>query len=478
MIKNCKLEDLYNLEQINNTLKTTKEKKELYGEVKTPLRFAERILSIIPDQAFQNPYLKWLDPGTGTGSFSIILYFKLMTYLDEVIPNVKDRSEHIILNMIYMVEIQSANIIALKNLFGTDANIYEGDFLEYNMPNNKLSADTRQFPLQYDMIIGNPPFNCNGLKKVPTNITAKKIQDGNTIWIHFVIKSVALLKEDKGQLCIFIPSIWLKPDKKKMYNFLGQYQINYLNCISNTETNKIFSGNAQTPSCYFLLTKRPTANVMSIFDTSLNRYIDYYLTKSQPIPVFGQSIIQKLQKFCWIGEENNAINVIKTNMPGVGVDISWVRTDEYRYRNISTCHLKKDNSPDLVLNYSNKPLAFAAIPKLVLAHKMYGFPYLDLTGQYGISNRDNYIILKEEQKDLVTLQRFLSTKTALYLFEATRYRMKYLERYAFQLIPDVTKLTDFPAIINDETIADYFDLSKEEQFAIQNLHTKKYNFFV
>ena len=61
-----------------------------------------------------------------------------------------------------------------------------------------------------------------------------------------------------------------------------------------------------------------------------------------------------------------------------------------------------------------------------------------------VNNRDNYIIIKENYTDLVKLQKFLSTKTALYLFEATRYRMKYLERYAFQLIPDITRLIDFP----------------------------------
>ena len=108
---------------------------------------------------------------------------------------------------------------------------------------------------------------------------------------------------------------------------------------------------------------------------------------------------------------------------------------------------------------------------------MYGFPYLDKTGQYGISSRDNYVILKENIEDLVILQKFLSTNTALYLFEATRYRMKYLERYAFQLIPDITKFKDFPKEINDDTIADYFQFDDEDRKNIQNLHKKKYTFF-
>ncbi len=49
------------------------------------------------------------------------------------------------------------------------------------------------------------------------------------------------------------------------------------------------------------------------------------------------------------------------------------------------------------------------------------------------------------------LKQFLSTNLALLIFETTRYRMKYLERYAFEYIPDITKLKDFPEIITNKT---------------------------
>ena len=110
-----------------------------------------------------------------------------------------------------------------------------------------------------------------------------------------------------------------------------------------------------------------------------------------------------------------------------------------------------------------------------MAHKMYGFPYIDTEG-LGISNRDNYVILNKDLKELNILRDFFATKTALYLFETTRYRMKYLEKYIFELIPDVTKLPDFPTIINDETIAEYFEFDKKEIDNINKLHTKNYSF--
>jgi len=111
-----------------------------------------------------------------------------------------------------------------------------------------------------------------------------------------------------------------------------------------------------------------------------------------------------------------------------------------------------------------------------LAHKMYGFPYLDKEGKYGISNRDNYIIIDKPLSELNKLKDFLSTKTALYLFEATRYRMKYLEKYAFQLIPDITQIPDFPEVITDESIAEYFNFDDIDRENIKKLHKKNYTF--
>lgn len=464
MIKNCILEDIENK---SKSLITNIENKELYGEVYTPLYFVKKILDNIPDKIFKDPSLKWLDPGCGSGNFSIVLYFKLLDKLEYIIPDINERKDHIVKNMIFMIELRSENVIILKSLFGPDANIYNDNFLLYN---NLLN-----WPIKFDVIIGNPPFNSNGKKKVPTNNKLEKEQDGVTIWMSFIIKSISLLHDKTGMLCVFIPSIWLKPDKLKMYDYLLKYDIQKLNCISNTKTNQIFKGNAQTPSCYFLLTKREISKTISIFDIDCNKYIDYKFNMGLPIPVFGQEIIKKLQKFCNI---NNTISVVKTNMPPKNAKLSYNKTNECKYANVTTCKLdSKSNSPKLVINYSNIELVFSGIPKLILAHKMYGFPYLDKRGEYGISNRDNYIIMREKLDDLIKLQKFLSTKTALYLFEATRYRMKYLEKYAFQLIPDITQFEDFPTEINDNTIADYFEFDNNDRASIQRLHKKSYVFF-
>ena len=129
---------------------------------------------------------------------------------------------------------------------------------------------------------------------------------------------------------------------------------------------------------------------------------------------------------------------------------------------------------DFKIVYSDKPLKYADTPKLILAHKMYGFPVMDWEGKYGIGKRDNYVIFDKSKSDLSKIRDFLSTYFALYVFESTRYRMKYLEKYAFQFLPDITKIGDFPEKINDNTIAEYFGLDELQRESIVNLHRKRY----
>jgi len=105
---------------------------------------------------------------------------------------------------------------------------------------------------------------------------------------------------------------------------------------------------------------------------------------------------------------------------------------------------------------------------------MYGFPYYDSLGIYGISNRDNYVILRESEEELLKIKQFLSTNLVLYIYESTRYRMKYLEKYAFQFIPDITALPDFPEDINHESVSLYFGLDDNDIKYINSLHKKNY----
>ena len=429
--------------------------KYKFGEVHTDFRLINQMLDIIPPKIYQNPKLKWLDPCSGKGNFMICLLRRLMDSLK--IPSRRDRMRHIILKMLFMVEINKRRIEDLKNEFGRKANIASQDFLTYKK--------------KVDIIIGNPPFNINGIKKVPTNTTLLKKNDGMTIWHQFIKHSIDLLK-NKGYLVMIVPSIWMRPDRAKMFDYILQYNIQFIHCFSNTETNKLFHGKAQTPTCFFLLQKSPTLKYTTLYDSQMKRYINWVLDR--PLPVFAASIFKKLQKFV---DTFGHIRVIKTNMPPKNLIISLKQTDITPYPNISSC-LLDDNQPYLKINYTNKKLAFAGKIKLVLAHKMYGFPFIDFTGKYGISNRDNYIIFANNYYNYYILRNFLSTRFARYLFEGGRYRMKFLDKHIFNLIPNIIHFWPKNMVVTDATVANFFHLDHAEKMAVMQQHTKSYQLCV
>ena len=119
-------------------------------------------------------------------------------------------------------------------------------------------------------------------------------------------------------------------------------------------------------------------------------------------------------------------------MPPKNSKISDVYSDVYPFKNIHTTIINKNKEPELQIKYTNVELPYSGKPKIVMAHKMYGFPYIDKHGTYGISSRDNYVIINKSEQEILIISEFLSTTLVLFLYETTRYRMRYLEKYVFE----------------------------------------------
>ena len=454
-----------------NTLNEYAIKK--YGIIYTPENLVNNILDLIPSNEFNNPDNKWLDIGAGKGAFTLNLYNRLDIGLSNIIINNSERKDHIIKNMIYMVEIYPDHIKELENKFTENANIIKEDYLSI-IPEKTI---------KFNFIIGNPPYNIDGGIKTPTNKKLNKNEDGKTIYIDFINQSLKLLVNE-GYLNLIIPSLWLKPDKAKLYNTLTNLNINKLHNLSTNETYKLFNYKAQLPTSYFLIqNKKNIDKIIKIYDKFEKTYIDYELLKNYPIPINGITIINKLLKYIKIDEISN-LKYYKTNTVSKKTTLSDISNTIFKYQNIKTC-LLSNLKPKLMINYSDIPEQYFNTSKLVLAHKMYGFPYLDISGSYGISTRDNYIISNKDYEidKLKEIQYFLSSKFAIFIFSTTSYRMRYLERYAFQLLPDITKIKNFPKLLNltrenrDKMIYEFFKLSKLEINVIEN-NSKEYNFFI
>ena len=181
--------------------------------------------------------------------------------------------------------------------------------------------------------------------------------------------------------------------------------------------------------------------------------------------------IELVNRFMQYVDNVGCLKVFKTNMPSKHTKFSDTKTAVFCYKNIKTVITTKNKNPNTFrtmgniiakrhINWSEKPCIGHNKQKIILAHKLYAYPLFDIHGEYGISNRDNYIIADYNEVELEQISKFLSLEFIINIYDATRYRMKYLEKYAFQFIPDITKLQDFPLTdISEETVKSYFKIN-------------------
>jgi hypothetical protein len=413
--------------------------KEIYGEVTTPNVLIDQLFDMLDHDIFTKKGVKWLDPCAGQGVFFTRLFDEMLLSL----PNHKN-------NTYWMTEINTQHVNLLTTHFKQYkfVNIKHIDFLDFKEDN-------------FDIIVANPPFQTGGSIKVPTK-KGEKSKDGKEMWSYFVKHAIDLLK-DNGILLFITPVIWLKRDHK-MHEYILQYKIENMICYNAGEANKLFKGKCQTPIVLFKLIKTPVIN--KIQNVKMGE-IMYKFHISESIPMKHYNTLSKLKKYV---ETVGCLKVIKTSMrPGRPhqLKVNKEKTDEFPYKNVKTCVLKRivaannnntTTSPILVTEYSNIPCVFNNMKKLILAHKMHGYCYFDEKGEYGISNRDNYVIVDYNEAELKQIHEFLNLKCIIELFDATRYRMRFLERYIFDFIPNISSLPNFPKQITDLQIKTYFDL--------------------
>ena len=419
--------------------------KELFGFVETPEDLVNDLISLLPQDVFRDDSLKWLDPGSGNGAISKGIVDKLTKELN------KPRDE-ICKNNIYMVETNPLFIPNLKETFGLNANIDDIDFLLYT-PETK-----------FDVIVSNPPYNLNGLKTLPRKKRSKT--NWVPIWRSFLDKSLDLLKEG-GYMCVIVPATWLKYDESNLYSTLTQYKIHKMMCYSSYESYKIFSKKVQIPCTMFLLQKNPTDFVLPIMDNVTGEYVEHRLSVPfRSIPMKNISILNKLSAY---SERYGSLSkyIITSPLPARKFVFTDLYTQKYCYKNIKSCTLN-NGVPIIKYCWSSKPGPFycLGLPKLVLAHSVYGFPYYDESGLIGVANRGNLIFFGKNDY-LKKLSILLNLKSIQFLYTSTQYRMRFLDKSIYDFIPDFENIPGFSfENICDEYFCDFFQLSSIERKAI------------
>jgi len=141
------------MDKVKELLPIRDYEKKKFGEVFTPPELINEMLDKLPKSVWGNKDLKWLDPANGAGNFPMVAYTKLMEGLKTKIPNEQKRKDHIIKNMLYMVELNPKNVAKSRKIFGNDANIVCANALKTNW------LDKFKKNQGFDVIMGNPPYN-------------------------------------------------------------------------------------------------------------------------------------------------------------------------------------------------------------------------------------------------------------------------------------------------------------------------------
>ena len=393
------------LKIIHKHLTPRQKQKKDFGEVFTPVELIEDMLSHLPKSVWSNPELKWLDPANGIGNFPVVAFYKLDEGLKSWEPNERKRRKHIVENMLYMIEIQSGNTRIARNIFkklcDCEPNILTTDSLK--VTNEKLTS--KHFPLTYDVIIGNPPFQA-------FQEAEGKRGGGDELYMKFVKKSLELLKPN-GHLVFVHPPSWRKPEysegRKKSKN-AGMFdlmahdnQIEYLEIHNADDGMRVFK--AATRYDFYCM-KKATASKETIIKDMVGNISKVDLRDFEFLPNFNIPNILKLfpkksDTKCDLGQFNESTGKYD-NIPCILYEASkyetrksWVSSEkkgEFKYPLI---HSTPQTGPRYMYSSTNKK-GFFGIPKVIFGDSGINEPILDIDGTYGMTQHAMGIAIKNE----------------------------------------------------------------------------------
>jgi len=316
---------------------------------------------------WSDPNLKWLDPANGIGNFPMLVFERLNEGLKTVsgYEDEKTRKEHIIKNMLYMVELNIKNVDVSRKIFGKSANIYHGSFLEDGWK-DAFKID------KFDIIMGNPPFN-NSKDGKQTGSRAK-----NSLWDKFVLKSIEILNTN-GFLTFIHPAQWrgLGPEYHKIWNILSNKQILYLKIYGKKDGNKYF--NVGSRFDIYVLQNKENTRMTEVIDELGNKHN----LKLDDIPFLPNYAYEKINKL--LTTEDKGIDIIHDYFyANTSKNVSYNINSDFKYQIIHSITQK-----GLGFLYSNdNTKGHFGIPKVILNFNEHQYSHPeqnDYEGKYGMS---------------------------------------------------------------------------------------------
>ena len=253
-------------QKILSYLSVRKEEKDKFGEVFTPMDLIKEMFKKLPKEVWSDPDKKWLDPANGIGNFPMVAYILLMEGLKDIprLSNPEKRSNHIIENMLYMVEINPKNVKISRRIFGSNANICCADFLNEQDKVMKYFNERRKVEM-FDVIIGNPPFQDEIDVTNSAAFHGPRKGGKNKLYERITVSCIGLLNPN-GYLIFVTPDNIMTGNTNKAYEELIKHHTMYV-CFNNIQ--KRYFPTVGQPMCYFLIQRSASAEAHTRKETKI-----------------------------------------------------------------------------------------------------------------------------------------------------------------------------------------------------------------
>jgi hypothetical protein len=388
----CKLFELYTTNAtaafIEENLSVRVSEKNKYGEVFTPYSYICDLLDQLPESVWSNPALRWLEPASGIGNFCIVIYTRLMDGLAAAFPQPVERHEHILRNMIYMVEINEENVTRTRDLFGPLVMIQCADFLAEGGATGTATATAMAPEIRsVDIIVGNPPFQS------PRDAARSSSKGGQILWDKFILKSLEILsrrdleREENEQperfLCFITPPLWRKPNSPhglwaKMTR--DSWKLQYLHMIDKKTAIRYLQ--VQQRMDLFVIRRQSGDSECLIIESDTDGGRRHLNTISpRDWPFLPNSQFETIKKIIDITPDPRRVIYDRS---AYGSDLSHM-SPEYRAGDFIYPVVHTMTRRGLGLWYSNTATrGHFGVPKVILNFNEKLYPYLDYAGEYGM----------------------------------------------------------------------------------------------
>lgn len=394
----------------------------------------------VPLDIIRDSETKWLDPANGIGNFPVVAFYLLDFQIGRYgkkefrgLENRDKRQNHIVQNMLYMIELNKGNVNASIKIFklivpDVKPNICCADTLK--MTDEKLME---VFGVnRFDVVMGNPPYNAGGIRS----------RGDRLFYGKFILYGFDLLR--KGGCLVFLhpPNFHRIHEytKQNIKSIFDENNLSFLRIITNSRN--YFD---VTVSIDYYVLQKGTKKRTTILDDKnvLTDNVDF--SKFEVIPNYGLIIIEKMMKL------KKELGPFKAKHSRIYTHTSTRLDKESRgpYPMVHTI-----TQTGIRVYYAKNKHEHQNTPKIFVNSLGTSCVFDDTKGKYG-STEMQIVILEPSKKE----QIFLFSKLFQYLNSALMLKRNHSDKYVYDVLPDFDKL-DFK---NEETMMDALGLTEKEK---------------